>query len=194
MSEKRSFLSVTDLSPDEIGEVLDRAARLKRGRASKALDGKTAVLLFEKPSLRTRLSFQLAVNRLGGNAIYFSPQEVGIDSREPAEDVAHVVSRMAHVAIVRTFKQELLDRFDRAASVPVINALTNEEHPCQVLADLLTVQQRFGHVRNARIAFIGDGNNVASSLALGVASLGGHLLIASPPNYRLPERGLVQPG
>lgn len=183
---ERSFLSVTDLSPGEIIRVLDRAARLKSGVPSRALAGKTAVMLFEKPSLRTKLSFDVAVDRLGGRAIYFAPEESGIDTREPAEDIARVVSRMADLAIIRTFEHSKLARFAAASSVPVINALTDEEHPCQALADLLTIREAHGTFEGVRVAYVGDGNNVAASLALALASVGADLSVASPDGYTLP--------
>ncbi len=190
----RSFLSVTDLSPAEIAEVLERAARLKSGAPSSALAGKTAVMLFEKPSLRTKLSFDVAVGRLGGRSIYFSPDETGIDTRESAEDIARVVARMADLAIVRTFEHSTLERFAKASTVPVINALTDQQHPCQALADLLTIREACGGFGNVRIAYVGDGNNVASSLALAVASVGGDLTVASPDGYELPAEIVREAG
>lgn len=192
MTRVRSLISLTDLSPGEIGEVLDRSASLKWGSASSSLSGRTVVMLFEKPSLRTRLSFEVAVSRLGGRALYFSPQEVGLGVREPVEDVARVISRMADAAVIRTFEQSILERMDRVSSISIINALTNEEHPCQALADLLTIREAFGGFDGVRIAFVGDGNNVAASLAFGVASVGGTLTVASPEGYALPEEVLRQ--
>lgn len=182
----RNFLSVADLSPAELERVIERAAALKAGAPSTALAGKTAVLLFDKPSLRTKLSFDVGVHRLGGRAIYFSSDEVGMDTRELAEDVARVVSRMADVAIVRTFEQTKIERFTAAAAIPVVNALTDEEHPCQALADLLTMREVRGKLSGAKVAYIGDGNNIAASLALALAAAGGALTIASPNGYTLP--------
>ncbi len=183
----RHFLSLTDLSPDEVREVIARGRALKAGAASHALAGKTAAILFEKPSLRTKLSFDVGVARLGGRAVYFGPEEVGLGRREPIEDVAAVVSRMADVAIIRTFAHSTLEEFAAAATIPVINALTDAEHPCQALADLLTIQEAKGCFEDTAVAYIGDGNNVAVSLALALASVGGHLRIASPEGYELPE-------
>ena len=182
----RSFLSVTDLSPDEILSTLDRAARLKSGEPSDSLWGRVGVMIFEKPSLRTKLSFDVGIGRLGGRAIYFNPDEVGINTREPASDIARVISRMADFAIVRTFQHSLIVALDAAASIPVINALTDGEHPCQALADLLTIREACGGFRGVKVAFVGDGNNVAASLALAMASVGGELVIASPHGYQLP--------
>lgn len=181
----QNFLSITDLTPSELQNVLDRATSIKTGKQSETLSGKTAVLLFDKPSLRTKLSFDMAVNRLGGRTVYFSPDEVGMDIREPVEDVSKVVSRMADLVIVRTFKHADLERFANVSSIPVINALTDKEHPCQALADLLTIREFHGSNRGARVAFIGDGNNVVSSLALALAATGNHLVIASPNGYEL---------
>ncbi|MBI4305322.1 MAG: ornithine carbamoyltransferase [Chloroflexi bacterium] len=182
----RHFLSMADLTSVEIGQVLARAAEFKRGKRSGCLFGKTAVLLFEKPSLRTKLSFDTAVHALGGHPIYFSPQEVGLNKREPVADVSRVISTMADIAIVRTFLHSTLEEFARASSVSVINALSDLEHPCQVLADLLTIEEHKGAYKGLRIAYIGDGNNVAVSLALGIALMGGELVIASPKGYELP--------
>ncbi|MBM3956528.1 MAG: ornithine carbamoyltransferase [Gemmatimonadetes bacterium] len=181
----RHFLSFADLAPDEVVPLLDRAAALKRGARSDALAGKTVVLLFEKPSLRTKLSFWVGTQLLGGNPIYFSPEEVGLGRREPVPDVARVVSRMAAIAVIRTFGQERLEEFAAAASIPVVNALSDGEHPCQALADILTIREQKGGFKGVRTAYIGDGNNVAVSLALAIASVGGDLVIASPPGYEL---------
>ena len=159
---------------------------MKGGAGSDALAGKSAVLMFEKPSLRTKLSFWIGVERLGGRPVYFNPEEVGLDKREPAEDVAHIVSQMADLAVLRTFAQSTLDRFASAAGVPVVNALTDAEHPCQALADLLTILEHRGSLEGARVAYIGDGNNVAVSLAHAVVATGGRLALASPEGYELP--------
>lgn len=183
----RHFLSMSDLSPHEIADVLERAAAFKKGNRARSLAGRNAVLIFEKASLRTKLTFDIAVHELGGHPVYMAPQEVGLGKREPARDVARMVSRVADVAILRTFAHELLTEFASAASIPVVNALTDAEHPCQALADLLTIQQHFGGIKGVRVAYVGDGNNVAASLALGLAATGGHLAIASPAGYELPE-------
>ena len=188
MDSVRHFLSVTDLAPSELREVIARGRALKAGERSQALAGKSIAILFEKPSLRTKLSFEIGITRLGGHAIYFSPDEVGLGTREPVQDVARVMSRMADAAIIRTFAHEVLEEFASAATIPVVNALTDAEHPCQALADLQTIEESKGALEGARVAFIGDGNNVAVSLALGMASTGGHLTIASPPGYELPGK------
>ena len=184
---KRDFLRFNDLTAEEVPPLLERGLELKRGTSSNALDGKSAVLLFEKPSLRTKLSFWIGVEKLGGRPVYFSPEEVGLDKRETAEDIANIVARMADIAILRTFAQSALDRFAAASSIPVVNALTDDEHPCQALADLLTMLERRGSLEGARVVFIGDGNNVAVSLAHAVVATGGSMVVASPEGYELPE-------
>jgi ornithine carbamoyltransferase len=178
---------MADLSPAETSDVLDRAEAFKKGNRSGALAGRSAVLLFEKPSLRTKLSFDIAVHELGGHPVYLAPQEVGLGKRETVRDVARVVSRMADLAVVRTFAHSTLAEFAAASTIPVVNALTDAEHPCQVLADLLTIREHLGKIKGVTVAYIGDGNNVAASLALGLASTGGHLVITSPVGYELPE-------
>ena len=188
MSNVRHFLSVTDLAPSELREVIARGRALKAGEPSGALAGKSIAILFEKPSLRTKLSFEVGISRLGGHPIYFSPEEVGLGKREPVQDVARVMSRMADAAVIRTFDHNIIEEFSAAATIPVINALTDGEHPCQTLADLQTIEESKGSLKGVRVAYIGDGNNVAISLALGMASTGGHLTIASPPGYVLPEK------
>ncbi len=165
---------------------------MKAGEPSQALAGKSVAILFEKPSLRTKLSFEVGISRLGGHPIYFSPEEVGLGKREPVQDVARVMSRMADVAVIRTFDHGVLEEFASASTIPVINALTDGEHPCQTLADLQTIEEAKGSLEGVRVAYIGDGNNVAISLALGMASTGGHLTIASPEGYMLPPQTASQ--
>jgi ornithine carbamoyltransferase len=185
------YLYVADLNADEILPILNRAVELKHGATSNALAGKSIALLFEKPSLRTKLSFWIGAEKLGGKPVYFSPEEVGLGKREPVADVANVMSRMADAAVIRTFAQSTLDEFAAAASIPVINALTDGEHPCQALADTQTILEHCGTVNGKKIVFVGDGNNVAISLAYAVAGLGGHLVVASPNGYEIPESDLT---
>jgi ornithine carbamoyltransferase len=188
----RNLISIADLSADELATLLSTAARLKRDRSPRALEGKTLALLFEKPSLRTRVSFDVAMQQLGGHTVYLSQSEVGLGQREPVADVARVLSRYVEGIAARTYAQQTLLDLAEHASVPVINALSDDEHPCQALADLLTIQERKGDVRGVRIAFIGDGNNVAASLAQASVLAGAHFTIASPPGYRLSEGVLIQ--
>lgn len=184
------FLYFSDIASDEIQPILDHAIELKSGASSTVLTGKSVAILFEKPSLRTKLSFWVGTEKLGGNPVHFAPEEVGLGKREPVADVANFMSRMSDMAIIRTFAQSTLDEFASAATIPVINALTDAEHPCQALADVQTIMEQLGSVSGAKVAFIGDGNNVAVSLAYAVAGLGGHLIVASPGGYTLPQETL----
>lgn len=179
------FLSVTDLSSSEIRAVVERASAMKGGVASNALSGRTVALLFEKPSLRTRGSFEVGIHQLGGHCFYTGGQEVGLGVREPVSDVAKVLSRYVDGIVARVNSHKALEEFAANASVTVVNALSDWEHPCQTLADLQTMWESKGGLDGLRVAFIGDGNNVARSLALGVASVGGSFVIASPPGYQL---------
>jgi ornithine carbamoyltransferase len=182
----RHLLSSADLSIDEITHVLTLAGALKR-EPQRILAGEQLALLFEKPSLRTRVSFQVAMRHLGGDTIYLAPQEVGLGEREAIKDVARVLARYVQIVAVRTFGQDIVDEYASFSGIPVINALTNEEHPCQALADLLTLQEKFGDLRGHSLAFIGDGNNVATSLVVTACSLGMDVRIAAPRGYMLPE-------
>ena len=188
----RDLISIADLTADELELLLTTAAQLKRDGYPHALEGQTLALLFEKPSLRTRVSFDVAMQRLGGHTVYLPQSEVGLGQREPVADVARVLSRYVQGIVARTYAQQTLTSLAEHASVPVINALSDDEHPCQALADLLTIQERNGGVRGARITFVGDGNNVAASLAQASALAGAHFTIASPPGYRLPEDVMIQ--
>ncbi|MFN3974220.1 MAG: ornithine carbamoyltransferase [Dehalococcoidia bacterium] len=183
----RDLLSVADLSPREVEGLIGRGLALKQGARPRPINGKSVALLFEKPSLRTRVSFDVAVHQLGGHPLYLGPQEVGLGVREPVSDVARVLSRMVDAIVCRTFAQETLEDLARFSSVPVINALSDAEHPCQALADLLTVRERLGRLRGVVVAFVGDGNNCAASLALACSAVGAHYRIASPPGYDLPQ-------
>ncbi len=182
----RHLLSSADISPAETAHLLDIALRLKR-KPQPILANRQLALLFEKPSLRTRVSFQLAMRHLGGESIYLAPQEVGLGEREAIKDVSRVLSRYVDIVAVRTFGQEIVQEYAEFSSVPVINALTNEEHPCQALADLLTLKEKVGDLKGFSIAFIGDGNNVAASLVLTATALGMDMRMAAPKGYGLPE-------
>ena len=182
----RSVLTVGDLSASEIGQVLDLAQESKRRNRPRGseLEGKTALLIFEKPSLRTRVSFELAVDNLGGRPLYLSPPEVGIGERESPEDVGGVAGRYCDLIICRTFDQDILERLAASAGVPVINALSDWEHPCQALADVLTIREH-GGTSGRTLTYVGDGNNVARSLAIAAAGEGMHVRVASPAGYEL---------
>ncbi len=184
----RNLISISDLTSEELEDIIRLAQELKGSGAARqpSLTGKTLALLFEKPSLRTRVSFHVAMRQLGGDCIYLSPAEVGLGQRESVADVARTLSRYVDCIAARTFSMSTVEELARYAGVPVINALSDREHPCQALADLLTIQEKKGGLKGVSIAFIGDGNNVAVSLALGAAMVGARFIIASPPGYELP--------
>jgi ornithine carbamoyltransferase len=187
------FLSVLDLTPTELESCLALAASLKSARRGQRphampLAGRHIALLFDKPSLRTRSTFVIAVRELGGDVIE-PPADVAFAGRESIEDVARNLERWVFGAVVRTFAQARLERFAAAApALRVVNALTDEEHPCQALADCQTLMERWGSLRDRTIAFVGDGNNVAASLAQAAAMLGATVVVASPKGFELPER------
>jgi len=183
----KDFLSVSDLSSRDVRLLISSAVDLKARGWSDILSNKTMALLFEKPSLRTRVSFELAMKQLGGNSIYLSPSEVGLGKREQVSDVARVLSGYVDVICARTFSHETLQTMASYAAVPVINALSDVEHPCQTLADLLTIYEKKETFAGLDLAFVGDGNNVAASLILGCALTGINFRIASPKGYELPE-------
>ena len=179
------FLSIADVTPDELAWLLD-AGRAYAGRrigGPQPLRGRAVAMLFEKPSLRTKVSFDIAVYELGGHAVYLGGEEVGLDKREPAEDAARVLERWASVIVARVMAHSTLERLAAASSAPVINALSDVEHPCQAAADLLTIRQRKGRVAGLKIAYIGDANNCARSLGLGALALGADFAVASPDGY-----------
>jgi ornithine carbamoyltransferase len=184
---KRDLLSIADLSADEIVSLLDVAARLKAERRagvrSSALEGKALALLFLKPSLRTRLSFELAMVQLGGVSRFIAPAEVGLGTRESVPDVARTLGCYVDGVVVRVFAQAVAEELAAHCPVPVINGLSDDEHPCQILADLLTLRERFGRLHGLTLAYVGDSNNVAASLLLAAPRLGMNLCLASPSGY-----------
>ena len=186
----RHILSVLDLSPDEISRVVGRAVELAKEPHSVALAGKTVALLFEKPSLRTRASFDIGIHQLGGYGFYMGPEEVGLGKREQVSDVARVLSRYVDCVVARVDSHSSLEELAEFGSVPVVNALSDWEHPCQTLADLQTIYEHKSTFTGIKVAYIGDGNNVARSLCLGVASLGASFVMASPPGYELDDETL----
>jgi ornithine carbamoyltransferase len=191
----RSLLRLSDLSAGELGEILRLAAYLKTHRMGdrlKLLAGKTLTMLFEKPSLRTRVSFEVAMHHLGGDVLFAQGGEFMVGSRETPEDAARVLSRYAEAIVVRTHAHEPLERFTAAATVPVINGLSEAAHPCQALADMLTIYERFGALKDLHIAYVGDGkNNVAVSLAEAAVLSGAHVQFGSPPTHRPAEAFLA---
>jgi ornithine carbamoyltransferase len=181
----RHFVSIADLEADELWTLLDLAARLKADRTPRRdLDGRAVALVFEKPSLRTRLSFDVGTAQLGGHCVYLSPAEVGLGRRESVSDVARVVGRMADIVVLRVNAHETIEEFARYSEVPVINGLSDLSHPCQGLADIFTIRERKGpDLHGVTIAYVGDGNNVAHSLMLCAAKTGATLRIATPAGY-----------
>ena len=193
MAISTGLLSVADLTSEEIQHLIENAAFLKRGQKSNSrIKGKTVALLFEKPSLRTRVSFEVAMWQLGGHAIYLSPGEVGLGKRENISDVARTLSRFVNGIVARTFAHQTVELLAKYGTVPVINGLSDHEHPCQALGDLLTIQEKKGALKGLRLAYVGDGNNVARSLLLAAAAVGMDFSIASPPGYELDEPALRQ--
>ena len=199
IARRKDYLSVLDLDATDLERCLQIAAELKADRAlgrlaptADALNGRHIALLFDKPSLRTRTTFEIAVRELGGHVVGLQP-DVALGTREPVADVARNLERWIDGVIIRTFSQHVLKDFAAAARrLHVVNALTDEEHPCQAIADFLTLQERFGQCRGRTIAYVGDGNNVATSLAHAASMLGVHVHIASPEAYQLPHTVVQQ--
>jgi ornithine carbamoyltransferase len=188
--KSKDFLSIADLSHEGIRSLISNAIEMKAEGWNSLLSEKVLVLMFEKPSLRTRVSFEVAMRQLGGYCLYLSPDEVRMGKRESVADVAQVLSRYADAVVARTFSHEALEILSRYASVPVINALSDLEHPCQALADLLTIYEKKGTLEVITIAYIGDGNNVAHSLMLAASLCGINFRIASPQGYQVQEKML----
>ena len=191
-----NFLSINNCSTDELNELLELSAGLKRlykqGGRDLCLSGKTLAMLFEKPSLRTRISFHVGMIDLGGSPIYIKPEDIGgIGQREPVKDMARVLSRYVDGIMARTFEHEKVTGLAEFATVPVINALTDWSHPCQAMADCLTIIEHCGSLDDIKITYVGDGNNVARSLAFAAAKLGMQLIIACPNGYEL-DNGSVE--
>jgi len=188
----RSLLSMKDLTGEEINAILARAAELKADRAATfraaPLAGKTLAMIFQKPSLRTRVSFETGMTLLGGHAIYLAPSDIKLGERETTEDIALVLSRFADIIMARVFGHQIVVDLAKHATVPVINGLSDFEHPCQILADLLTIQERKGRLRGLSATYIGDGNNVAHSLMYGAARVGMNMTVLTPPGFEpLPQ-------
>jgi len=182
-----NFTSIADLSPEEVKSLVQKAKRLKNGETARPLEGKIVALLFEKPSLRTRVSLEVGIRQLGGECIYLSKEDIGLGVREPVADVARVLDRWVDAIVARVFSHDILKLLANHTGVPIINALSDLEHPCQALGDLLTISEHKGTLNGLRVAFVGDGNNTASSLALACASVGADLVHASPMGYQIPS-------
>ena len=183
----KDLLSISDLSREDIWLLIREAVDMKAEGWLSLLDRKILALMFEKPSLRTRVSFEIAMKQLGGHSLYLSPDEVGLGKREAISDVARVLSRYVDVIAARTFSHQTLEILASHSRVPVINALSDLEHPCQALADLLTTYEKKGQLEGLTLAFVGDGNNVAHSLLLAASLMGMNFRIASPPGYTVKE-------
>ncbi len=184
----KDFLSVADLATDEVGVLVEAARRIKQGESPRPLEDKIIALLFEKPSLRTRSSFEVGIRQLGGDCFYLSRDDVGLGEREPVADVARVLDRWVDGIVARVFSHESLELLAQHTTVPVVNALSDLEHPCQAMGDLLTIQEHKGDLGGQRLAFVGDGNNVAASLALACASVGMEFVLASPREHQVPSK------
>ena len=179
------FLSIRDFAPRQIREFIDLARLIKSepGLFTTALKDQTLALILEKPSLRTRASFEVGIHQLGGFALYLSPQEISLGKRESVHDVAKTLERMVQGIMIRTFAHQIVEQMAESARVPVINGLTDFSHPCQAMADYLTMLELKGEVAGLKVAFVGDGNNVAHSLMFAGAQLGAHVWVATPPGY-----------
>ena len=183
----KDFLWLADLDSEEIRQMVKKARSMKKGVTHKVMDGKVAALLFEKPSLRTRVSFEVGVKQMGGSCIYLSQSDVGLGTREPAEDVARVLDRLVDVIVARVFSHRSLEILAEYSAVPVVNALSDLAHPCQAIGDLLSMNEHKGDLEGMNVAYVGDGNNIASSLAIACSSVGANFIIASPQDYQVPE-------
>lgn len=189
---KRDLVSILDLSPEEIYSLLELAGAMKANPAAYrgVLAGKQLVLFFEKPSLRTRLTFEAGMASLGGVTFFVDQTASRLGAREPLDDIAHNLERWVDGVVLRTFAHETVSQMAEFASIPVINALSDHEHPCQALADLMTIQEKFGELRNVKIAYVGDGNNVSHSLMLAAASVGATITVGTPKGYE-PESAVI---
>ncbi len=186
------FLTILDLSPDQAARLLDRAAAMKAADyRGNLLDGKTCILVFEKASTRTRVSFEVAVRHLGGWPVFMTQNDSQLGRDEPIRDTARVLSRYADALIVRTFGHHKLEELAAHGSIPVVNALSDEYHPCQIMADLLTMREHSGRLEGLKLAFVGDGNNVAHSLINAAARFPIRLSVATPKGYE-PQAAIVE--
>ena len=183
----KDFLSITDLTPEEVSLMVQKAIAMKKGQVQRPLEGKIFALIFEKPSLRTRVSFEVGIRQLGGDCIYLSKEDIGLGVREPEADIARVLDRLVDGVIARVFSHRSLELLAENSSIPIVNALSDLGHPCQAIGDMLTVYEHKGRLDGLGMAFVGDGNNIAGSLALACSSLGMDFTIASPRDYQIPS-------
>ena len=192
MSSKRDLLSIADLTGEETRGILQRSREMKANGSAQSLAGKSIALLFEKASLRTRASFQVGIQQLGGYSFHLGREEVGLGKREPVSDVARVLSGYVDCIVARVDSHQVLVELAKYATVPVINALSDWEHPCEILSDLQTVQEHKGELEGLKLTYVGDGNNVARSLCLALPAVGMSFTIASPEGYNLDDSSLDQ--
>lgn len=190
----RHFIDLADWSSEDLQAMLDLALQLKeewkQGGNAPVLKGKVLGLIFEKPSLRTRVSFEIGMQQLGGSALTLGPSEIGFGKRESVADITRVIERYMQIVMARVFDHKHLVEMTRWSSIPVINGLSDLHHPCQALADMLTIREKFGTTKGLRVCFVGDGNNVAASLMQMCAHTGANFAIATPPGYELPEESI----
>jgi len=180
----KDFLSILDL--ENVNSMVSKASSLKKNPLPQLLASKTIALLFEKPSLRTRVSFEVGIKKMGGSCIFLSNNEIGLGKREPESDITKVLDKLVDGIVARVFSHKSLELLSLNTSLPVINALSDKYHPCQALGDCLTIYENKGDLKNLKLAFIGDGNNIAGSLALACSSIGMDFTIASPEKHKLP--------
>ncbi|MDX1632686.1 MAG: ornithine carbamoyltransferase [Thermoanaerobaculia bacterium] len=189
----RNFISLHELTADEVAYLLDLSSRVKGepGRYTEALDRQTLAMIFEKSSTRTRVSFEVGMFQLGGHALFLSSRDIQLGRGETISDTARVLSRYVDLIMARTFAHRTVTDLAKWAEVPVINGLTDELHPCQVLADLFTLREEFGELSGRKIAYVGDGNNMSHSLMFGAAKVGMDIAVATPPGYEPKEKYLA---
>jgi ornithine carbamoyltransferase len=192
---KKDFLAIADYSPEDLQAMLDLAVKLKNelqaGGNEPILKGKVLGMIFQKPSLRTRVSFDMAMRQLGGDALYLSPAEIGLGQRESIADVARVLSGYVDALMARVFAHDHVLKLAQWASIPVVNGLSDYNHPCQGMADALTIQENFGNLKGLNVTFIGDGNNVAVSLMHICAKLGANFTLAAPEGYEIGSKAIA---
>ena len=185
MHNNKDFLSIADLPMNHVNDLINIGCSSKTNPNQNILNKKNLVLLFEKPSLRTRVSFEIGIRQFGGECIYLNKEDVGMNSRENADDIAKVLDRWADGIIARVFQHSTLITLSENTSIPVINALSDQEHPCQAIADLMTIKEHKGNLKGLKVVFVGDGNNVATSLSIGCASVGADFILSCPSGYEI---------
>lgn len=185
MHNNKDFLSIADLPMNHVNDLINIGCSSKTNPNQNILNKKNLVLLFEKPSLRTRVSFEIGIRQFGGECIYLNKEDVGMNSRENANDIAKVLDRWADGIIARVFQHSTLITLSENTNIPIINALSDQEHPCQAIADLMTIKEHKGNLKGLKVVFVGDGNNVATSLSIGCASVGADFILSCPSGYEI---------